>query len=382
MPTRRVHGNSDTFGAIRPSLNSESATSGRTVARRGLLGVAVGSVSALAGAAAFLSRPARALAAAFFITSADPDATYEIDNTDQGTGVWGRNTALASSPDTSPTPYSGLYGSSGADGNGVEGHATGAISSYGVWGTTDVGIGVIGATSGSAGFDVVGSNSVAGIGVYGSSTGGGTGVYGQSNNAIVVWGVTTTSGQGLANAAVVGTNQGGGTALVGFTDGPGSIGLAGASNTGIGAYGSSRSYIGLFGYTESGFAGMESPESWFEDFGSGQLTAGQSTVSVGPVLITGSLTVQGAKSTAVKTKSGLKRLYWPATLPQKGLLSLLAPSGTRGKRPSARSPQSRAPGLNGRRNANSHCCSYITRWSSALGGCLSSKASITWLLNK
>jgi hypothetical protein len=299
MITRRDNGSSDTGGAIRPSLHPESASAGRPVARRGLLGVAVGSVAALAGAAAFLSRPARALAAAYSLTSADPDATYEIDNSDQGTGVWGRNTALASSPNTSPAPYSGLYGTSGATGTGVVGHSTGAVSSYGVWGTTDVGIGVIGAMSGSAGFGIVGSNSADGTGVYGSSTGGGTGVYGQSNNAIGFWGVTTTSGQGLANAAVVGTNQGGGTALVGFTDGPGSIGLAGASNTGTGAYGSSQSYIGLFGYTETGYAVVAVANS----------KGGLAGEFVGPVLITGSLTVYGAKSAAVKTKSGLKRLY-------------------------------------------------------------------------
>jgi hypothetical protein len=104
------------------------------------------------------------------------------------------------------------------------------------------------------------------------------------------------------------------------------IGLGGATDVGIGAYGSSQKGIGVFGYSNTGIAisgnspgggyagyfsgpvfvagsmtatgaksaavrskgvlrrvySLESPESWFEDFGSSQLTVGQATVSLDP----------------------------------------------------------------------------------------------------
>jgi hypothetical protein len=127
---------------------------------------------------------------------------------------------------------------------------------------------------------------------------GGTGVYGQSNSAIGVWGVTTTSGQGLANPAVAGTNNGGGAGLVGFTAGPSSIGLAGATTSGIGAYGSSQTGTGIFGYSNTGFAiNGNSPGGGYAGYFSG------------PVFVTGSLTAMSAKSAAAKTKSGLSRVY-------------------------------------------------------------------------
>jgi hypothetical protein len=144
---------------------------------------------------------------------------------------------------------------------------------------------------------VYGEGAAGSTGVYGTSSGG-TGVYGQSNNHIGVWGVTTTSGQGLANPAVAGSNDGGGAGLVGFTTGPSSIGLGGATDVGIGAYGSSQTGIGLFGYSNTGFAiNGNSPGGGYAGYFSG------------PVFVTGSLTAMGAKSAAVRTKGGLNRVY-------------------------------------------------------------------------
>jgi hypothetical protein len=97
---------------------------------------------------------------------------------------------------------------------------------------------------------------------------------------------------------VAGTNTGGGAGLVGFTAGPGSIGLAGATDSGIGAYGSSQTGTGLFGYANNGIAihGMLAGSGYAGYFS-------------GPLYINGSITATGAKSAAVKTKGGLSRVY-------------------------------------------------------------------------
>jgi hypothetical protein len=236
-------------------------------------------------------------------TTSSTSAGVEGDNSGTYAGVYGNNfgggvgvlghtssTTSAGVQGTNDGTYAGVYGLNTGTGAGVLGSASAAAAAI-EGDNAGSGPGVAGTSTGGHGVKGMTSNSSA-IGVYGVNTSGGTG-------GIGVWGVNTSSGQGLANAAVVGTNQGGGTALVGFTDGPGSIGLAGASNTGIGAYGSSRSYIGLFGYTETGYAVV----------GVANSKGGLAGEFVGPVLVTGSLTVQGAKSAAVKTKSGLKRLY-------------------------------------------------------------------------
>jgi hypothetical protein len=301
---------------------------GRPLARRGLLRATAGVLAATAGAVAFLSHPKQALASAFTLTSNDATATYEIDNSGLGTGVWGRSTSTGG-PSIPITP-SGVSGTCGGATQGVAGWCTGSPGlggSWGVFGTSDVGVGVRAATAGASGAGVYATNIGAGYGVYSTSTDGGTGVYGQSNNAIGIWGVTNNSGQGLANPAVAGTNTGGGAALVGFTAGPSSIGLGGATNAGVGVYGSSTTGAGVAGYTSSGVAvggtatgggiagyfsgpvfvngsltvtggaksaavrsngslkrvySLECPESWFEDFGSGQLSGGQATISLEP----------------------------------------------------------------------------------------------------
>jgi hypothetical protein len=185
---------------------------------------------------------------------------YGVNNTGSGTGVWG-------------TGYWGVYGS--------------GTSGGGVWGYSNSSIGVRGTSLSDSHGAVEGNNYSAGTGVQGTSAG-----------AIGVWGVTSSSGQGLANPAVAGSNDGGGAGLVGFTTGPSSIGLAGATDSGIGAYGSSQSGIGLFGYSNTGFAiNGNSPGG------------GYAAYFNGPVFVTGSFTAMGAKSAAVKTKGGLSRVY-------------------------------------------------------------------------
>ena len=90
--------------------------------RRRALRVLGALAAAAAGAAALsASRPEEAIASYGLITSADPTATYEFDNTGSGSGVWGRSTSLLSSPSGPPFPDAGVSGTAGADGQGVAG---------------------------------------------------------------------------------------------------------------------------------------------------------------------------------------------------------------------------------------------------------------------
>jgi hypothetical protein len=233
------------------------------------------------------------------------------------TGVQGVGSSAAADVegDNSSTG-AGVYGSNTGTGVGVAGFGGGATSSapvsssvVGVWGVAPGGAAGVEGNNSSGGPGVYGVSLGGGTGVLGSSTGGGAailgansssgaGVYGTSSSGIGVWGVTTTSGEELANPAVAGTNNGGGAAPVGFTAGPSSIGLGGATDVGICAYGSSQTGDGLYGYSNTGVAihGV-SPGGGYAGFFNG------------PVFVTGSLTAMSAKSAAVKTKSGLRRVY-------------------------------------------------------------------------
>jgi hypothetical protein len=213
-----------------------------------------------------------------------------LNNTSGGIGVLGNATGGS----FGAIGVSGV--SSGQGGTGVSGVCDTGGQASGVYGSSSSGYGVVGYGAAAGVYGV--SQTQGGPGVHGSNQNGGTGVIGESNSAIGVWGVTTTWGQGLANPAVAGTNNGGGAGLVGFTAGPSSIGLAGATTSGIGAYGSSQTGIGLFGYSNTGFAiNGNSPGGGYAGYFSG------------PVFVTGSLTAMGAKSAAVRSKGELRRVY-------------------------------------------------------------------------
>jgi hypothetical protein len=136
------------------------------------------------------------------------------------------------------------------------------------------------------------------------------GVLGSSAEVIGVWGNT---GKGIA---VVGTtNSGAGLPTDQITDQ--GIGVIGLANSGVGAAGMSTSGTGVFGSSKTGLAGhfkgpvtiegdltiiggaksaavphpdgshrqlycMESPESWFEDFGEARLVDGKAEVQLDP----------------------------------------------------------------------------------------------------
>ena len=131
------------------------------------------------------------------------------------------------------------------------------------------------------------------------------GVVGSSVKVIGVWG-NTDKGLGVVGTA----NFGAGAPTEGITDQ--GIGVIGLGNSGFGVAGMSTSGTGVFGSSASGLAGhfrgpvmiegdvtivgsksaavphpdgshrqlycMESPESWFEDFGEGQLVGGKAEV--------------------------------------------------------------------------------------------------------
>jgi hypothetical protein len=227
------------------------------------------------------------------------------------------------------------------EGNGVAGECDTDSNSFGVWGLSAAGFGVYadGTVAGVYGEafstgpgvwgqsddanqpGVEGNNFGTGPAVLGSNTGGGIGVRGE-----------TSSGPNGA-PAVAGINSvAGGSGVVGYVNGAGSIGSGGTTDSGNGVYGAATSSgNGVLGYSVSGnaiwgaaggasaysglFTGgkglivygpftvvggpkaaavkaadgtlrrlycVESPESWFEDFGSGQLNNGSTTIQLEP----------------------------------------------------------------------------------------------------
>jgi hypothetical protein len=247
---------------------------------------------------------------------ADASATAPISGV--GVGAWGVSSSAAAGVEgDNSTSGPGVFGGNTGSGVGVAGfggaaNATAPVSGsgVGVWGVSTAGAagvegnnvsggpGVYGVSIGG-GHGVLGSSTGSAFAVYGTNSNTGTGVYGDSQGGMGLWGVTNSSGQGIASPAVAGSNIAGGTAIAGFTDGPNSIGTAGASNSGLGVYGSSQSSVGVLGYTDTGSAvvGVANAHSAFAGY------------FVGSAYVTGALTVLGAKSAAVNTQGGLKRLY-------------------------------------------------------------------------
>ncbi len=205
------------------------------------------------------------------------------------------------------TTAPGVFGTCD-DFTGVAGRSK---TGLGVYGESQDQAGVVGKTSKAAGvfgfsdgpFQLpIASSGILGIndnsvGVIGSSVGV-IGVWGSTNLGIGVFG-TTNLGAGVPTNKI--TDQG--------------IGVIGLANTGVGAAGMSIAGTGVFGSSESGVAGhfkgavmiegdltivggtksaavphtdgsyrqmycVESPESWFEDFGEASLVNGNGEVQL------------------------------------------------------------------------------------------------------
>jgi hypothetical protein len=177
----------------------------------------------------------------------------------------------------------------------------------GVYGQGGAGTGVLGTASLSnkAGVHGVGTSGAAGV--QGDSTSG-IGVYGtipssSAENTIAVYGLNYSTyagpGPGAGGFAVYGLSALG-HGLVGATAAAGAGAVVGATNGVAGAY--AGAFYGpvvvsgaftVFGGPKSAAVPhpdgshrllycLESPESWFEDFGAGQLECGQADIKIDP----------------------------------------------------------------------------------------------------
>jgi hypothetical protein len=228
-------------------------------------------------------------------------------------------------------------------GNGVEGLSGSGI---GVKGTSNSGAGVFGkgrpgvqGNGTSDGIGVVGiAGSNKGTGVEGQADGGtgvsgtvitGTGVFGRAPKGIALWGQSATKqgvlGQSSSSTGVEGTSVSGigvkaeanGVFPAVVASAPNAIAVNGDGVYGVRGASTTKSGIGVFGKCSDGYAGyfegnvlvngdltktgigsavavrfpdrsyrqlysIESPESWFEDFGEGRLVKGKAEVKIDP----------------------------------------------------------------------------------------------------
>jgi hypothetical protein len=184
----------------------------------------------------------------------------------------------------------GVFGTSSGSANGVQGscHGTPGLSgSRGVAGFTDVGVGVLGAADVGTG---VYGYAVGGNAVYGLAYGAGAsqvvaGVFGDSTQSYGVIGRTTKPGySGLT--AIAGTT---GVAALAATSTNANAYAAYFSGTTV-VQGNFVATGGVKSAAVKDATGqhrlvycVESPESWFEDFGEGTLVGGKADVKLDPV---------------------------------------------------------------------------------------------------
>jgi hypothetical protein len=163
-------------------------------------------------------------------TISGSNAGVEGDNSGAGPGVLGN----ASSGGIGVQGVS----SGGSIGYGVIGSASNGAGSIGVSGSSDTGYGFVGHTTAAGGAGAVAYNTTAGYGFVADSAGGTAGYFG---GAVIITGGLTVMGANFKSAAVRG--------------GDGNL---------------KRLYC------------VESPESWFEDFGTGKLSGGSASVQLEP----------------------------------------------------------------------------------------------------
>jgi hypothetical protein len=213
-----------------------------------------------------------------------------------GTTVAAATTSLGTTALLTTSPallVSNNFGATGdAKGDGAQGYTRGAsnaglfgrnneLNGVGTWGEAPNGTGAFGDSSSGSG--VAGSSS-SGAGVYGSSSSS-NGVFGTSASGFGVWG---EAGTGAGSGGVVGVARSAGTVgfqalavspavyagfFVGTVTISGSLGVAGSKFAVV--KGADNKYRGMYA--------VESPECWFEDFGTGTLANGVATVKLDPL---------------------------------------------------------------------------------------------------
>ena len=206
-------------------------------------------------------------------------------------GVWGdsatiNGTGVAGYADATAGNTNGVYGQSAStSGIGVSGSATATTGdAYGIYGqtaTTGFGAGVIGVTTATTGhaFGVFGqSNGTSGNGVFGiaSAPSGSTiGVAGFVESPAGTAGYfVARSGSGLILQGISG-NPG---TQVFAVDASGNLDISGN----LTVAGSKSARVKLQDGREVALYAVESPENWFEDFGTAQLQAGTTRVALEP----------------------------------------------------------------------------------------------------
>ncbi|MCC6174087.1 MAG: hypothetical protein IT305_02180 [Chloroflexi bacterium] len=248
------------------------------------------------------------------VAGAAPSGTGVFGQSANGYGVGGQSDASHGVYGKS-TSGNGTYGETGT-GSGVYGKATGT-GGTGVTGTTTdaAGTGVYGMSNGGTGSGIgvrgksgsgpgLRGESTSGMGAYTSSTSG-AGAYGETASGAGVHGEATAGGYGVygrttsdaSRGAVYGKNDGTGAGVrchgadIGLHASVASGGRAAAIVEGpLEVYGN---FTVFGGYAKSGAVkqadgsyrrlyALETPDSWFEDIGSAQLTGGRAQVTLDP----------------------------------------------------------------------------------------------------
>jgi hypothetical protein len=216
---------------------------------------------------------------------------------------------------TSPGGYSASVAgrNNGTGGSGIGVYGTQNGFGWGVYGTTPSGSGVYGYSSSGYGLQ---AGSESGTGLYASSTSGvGADCHSSTNNAVQG---TSGSGIGVSGDSSTGTGVQGtsGKGYGVYGSSPNNYAVVGVTNSGNGVYGQvtavnqagvvgrtedASGNFAVFGFGNIGASGtksaivpavdgrghvtlycMESPECWFEDFGSAKLSGGSVRVSIDP----------------------------------------------------------------------------------------------------
>jgi hypothetical protein len=289
------------------ALGAAAATGepGRTTTRRGLLRGALAAGAAATALAVAQATPAQAgtdgdvilggnnnyTGATTFVvngsTTAPSFAGYSRKIGVEGVGQRGGVGIRGSSSDGDGPDLNGA-------GNGVEGRSR---TGNGVEGRSGFGNGIYGRSENGNGIGVRGeSGTYVGVAGYGNSY---VGVLGNGSSAGV-------RGEAPTGNGVLGIASGSGDGVQGRS-GSGS-GVRGISTSGVGIYGTSTSSVGVLAVSVSGYAMQVSSQSNYGFVAAGTPFAG---VFAGNLYVQGSMTVaSGAKSAAVKKRDGsMARVY-------------------------------------------------------------------------
>jgi hypothetical protein len=301
---RRTAGN-ETAPARRSGLGQR-----RAILRWLLAGLGAGAV-AKAGAGRAEAANGDPVVAGQTVTATNPTA---IQGTVSGNAALRATNNFSGTPDAvadgvqgyaAAANNAGVFGrNNDLDGIGVAGVAP---NGTGVFGDSLGGSGVGGKSNSGA---AVRGESGSGSGVYGSTATGFAGVYGYSQNNRGVYGFSATkygvNGKSQTSAGVIGqsdTNNG----VYGYS--PGHKGATGFSDSGDGIFGESGSGTGTVGLSNTSHGVWAKSTSGNGIYATS--TSGRAAQFDGPVLVNGSFTVSGGpKSAAVPHPDGThRRLY-------------------------------------------------------------------------